>query len=40
MPYMADAPNPLARFRSPLRSTWLTSLFGAVLLVALPIITV
>lgn len=40
MPYMADVRNPLARFRSPLRSTWLTSLFGAVLLVALPIITV
>lgn len=38
--YMADAPNPLARFRSPVRSTWLTSLFGAVLLVALPIIIV
>lgn len=40
MPYMAEARNSLARFRSPLRSTWLTSLFGAVLLVALPIITV
>ncbi len=38
MPYMADAPNPLARFRSPLRSTWLTSVFGAVLLIALPIV--
>ncbi|MGV8874221.1 MAG: molybdopterin-dependent oxidoreductase [Rhodococcus sp. (in: high G+C Gram-positive bacteria)] len=40
MPYMADARNSLVRFRSPLRSTWLTSLFGAVLLVALPIVIV
>ncbi|MDV6260483.1 molybdopterin-dependent oxidoreductase [Rhodococcoides yunnanense] len=40
MPYMADARNSLVRFRSPLRGTWLTSLFGAVLLVALPIVIV
>jgi len=40
MPYMAEARNSLVRFRSPLRGTWLTSLFGAVLLVALPIVTV
>jgi DMSO/TMAO reductase YedYZ molybdopterin-dependent catalytic subunit len=30
----------LARFRSPLRGPWLTSVFGLVLLVALPLITV
>ncbi|WP_082521078.1 molybdopterin-dependent oxidoreductase [Rhodococcus sp. Leaf278] len=35
---MADARNSPVRFRSPLRGTWLTSLFGAVLLVALPIV--
>ncbi|CCQ14022.1 Oxidoreductase, molybdopterin binding protein [Rhodococcus sp. AW25M09] len=40
MPHMADDPNTLVRFRSPLRSTWLTSLFGAVLLVALPIVII
>jgi DMSO/TMAO reductase YedYZ molybdopterin-dependent catalytic subunit len=30
----------LARFRSPLRGPWLTSVFGLVLLLALPIITI
>ncbi|GBG38029.1 molybdopterin-dependent oxidoreductase [Mycobacterium montefiorense] len=30
----------LARFRSPLRGPWLTSVFGLVLLVALPLITI
>ena len=38
--YMADPSNSPVRFRSPLRGTWLTSLFGAVLLVALPIVIV
>ncbi|WP_373453503.1 MULTISPECIES: molybdopterin-dependent oxidoreductase [unclassified Rhodococcus (in: high G+C Gram-positive bacteria)] len=37
---MAEARKSLARFPSPLRGTWLTSLFGAVLLVALPIVIV
>ena len=34
----AAAAPPLPRFRSPLRGPWLTSVFGAVLLVALPVV--
>jgi len=31
---------PLPRFRSPLRGPWLTSVFGVVLLVALPVVII
>ena len=35
-----SGPNRLPRWRSPLRGLWLTSVFGSVLLVALPIVTI
>src|SRR5689334_16262688 len=37
---MERHPPPLPRFRSPLRGPWLTSVFGAVLLAALPVVIV
>ncbi|OBJ50513.1 molybdopterin-dependent oxidoreductase [Mycobacterium sp. 1423905.2] len=37
---MTDRPRQLGRFRSPLRGPWLTSVFGLVLLITLPIVII